>query len=188
MKKNPLLHSLRDYIHNTGLITAGQRIIIAVSGGIDSMVLLDILHTIRSEFSLTLAVGHCNHQLRRKESDEDEAFVRSTAQRYGIECYIELANTEKIADTEKKSLQETARELRYSFLQKLRASSGFDTIATAHHADDNTETMLFNMFRGAGVQGLSGIPAFRKDACIIRPLLFATRDEIAAYATQQDVS
>lgn len=187
MKKNPLLHSLRDYIQKSGMISTGERVIVAVSGGIDSMVLLDVLHAIRSELSLTLAIGHCNHQLRGNESDEDEAFVRATAQRYGIECYIEQTSTEKIADTEKKSLQETARELRYTFLQKLRSSSGFDVIATAHHADDNTETMLFNMFRGAGVQGLSGIPAIRKDACIIRPLLFATRDDIASYAKEQDI-
>ena len=187
MKKHPLLYSLRDYIQKTGMISTGERIIVAVSGGIDSMVLLDVLHAVRSEFSLTLAIGHCNHQLRGNESDEDEAFVRSTAQRYGIECYIEQTNTAKIADTEKKSLQETARELRYAFLQKLRSSSGFNVIATAHHADDNTETMLFNMFRGAGVQGLSGIPAMRKDACIIRPLLFATRNDIASYAQEQDI-
>ncbi len=187
MKKHPLLYSLRDYIQKTGMISTGERIIVAVSGGIDSMVLLDVLNAVRSEFSLTLAIGHCNHQLRGNESDEDEAFVRSTAQRYGIECYIEQTNTAKIADTEKKSLQETARELRYAFLQKLRSSSGFNVIATAHHADDNTETMLFNMFRGAGVQGLSGIPAMRKDACIIRPLLFATRNDIASYAQEQDI-
>src|SRR5271169_1659582 len=185
MKKNPLLHSLRDYIQKTGLLTTGERIIIAVSGGIDSMVLLDLLVAIRSELSLTLAIGHCNHQLRGSESDEDEAFVRSTAERYGIECYIEQTSSSKTADMQKKSLQETARELRYAFLQKLRSSAGFDAIATAHHADDNTETMLFNMFRGAGVQGLSGIPAFRKDACIIRPLLFATREDIASYARQR---
>jgi tRNA(Ile)-lysidine synthase len=102
-----------------------------------------------------------------------------------MECYVERANTAQVSETARRSVQETARNLRYDFLKKLRTSLGFQKIATAHHANDNAETMLLNFFRGAGIHGLSGIPAWRNDIAVIRPLLFTTRDDIAAYARER---
>ncbi len=188
MPQGSFLHALREFNHQFRLIERGERIILAVSGGIDSMVLVDTLCKLQDELKLMLAIAHFNHELRGKDSNDDESFVRSVAKLKGIECYVEHANTASIAESRKLSLQEAARDLRYKFLAKLRTSLGFQKIATAHHADDNAETILFNAFRGAGVQGLSGIPVMRKDLGVIRPLLFAAREEIREYAVANKVA
>src|SRR5713101_5055384 len=182
MSEHPLLNETRNFLHRYKLITQGEKIVVAASGGLDSIVLLELLSQLSHELRLELAVGHFNHQLRGKESDEDEAFVRRIAVETGIECYVESADTAEISGTTRCSIQEAARNLRYDFFKKLRMSLGFQKVATAHNANDNAETMLFNFFRGAGIHGLSGIPAYRKDIAVIRPLLFATRNEIASYA------
>jgi tRNA(Ile)-lysidine synthase len=179
---------MREFLRASGVVKGGEKIVVAVSGGIDSMVLLHLLHALQPEFATALIAAHFNHELRGRESDDDESFVREAAHRFGVECYVEHANTLAIAEMRKRSLQETARDLRYAFLTNVRSSSGFDKIATAHHADDNAETMLFNMFRGAGVKGLSGIPAWRKDINVVRPLIFAAREEIRAYAEEHGVA
>jgi tRNA(Ile)-lysidine synthase len=164
------------------LIEDRNKVIAAVSGGADSTVLLDLLAREQEAYGLTVVVAHFNHQLRGAESDGDEHFVAQRARHYGFELYVERANTAEYARLTKLGIQEGARELRYAFFEKLLISSGFDKIATAHNADDNAETILLNIFRGAGVQGLSGIPVFRDDRKIIRPLLFAQRSEIEEYA------
>jgi len=187
MVRDSLVHSFREFLRFAPVDTAGGKIIVAVSGGIDSMVLLHLLHEIQREHKLTLAVAHFNHELRGKESEEDEAFVLAQSRAYGLECYVERADTGSLAESQKRSLQEVARDLRYAFFSRLRLSLGFDYIATGHHSDDNAETLVFNLFRGAGVQGLSGIPFFRRDLCVIRPLLFTTRDEISAYASSHNL-
>ena len=187
MQCESFLHTLKEFNREYGLINPGERIIVAVSGGLDSMVLLQALCTLRTEWEIGLAVAHFNHELRGKDSTEDEAFVRAAAKRCNLECYVEHANTSSVAESRKLSVQEAARDLRYNFFSKLRSSLGFQKIATAHQSDDNAETILFNMFRGAGVQGLSGIPVMRKDLGVVRPLLFATRDLIAEYATAKAI-
>ncbi|HZY11129.1 MAG TPA: tRNA lysidine(34) synthetase TilS [Bacteroidota bacterium] len=183
-----LIRAFREFNRQHRLIDRGDKVIISVSGGVDSMVLLDILVKVSKERKLELAIAHFNHKLREKESDEDESFVRSAAKALRLECYVERANTESISESQKLSLQETARELRYHFFNKLRSSLGFKKIATAHHANDNAETILFNFLRGSGVHGLTGIPPFRSDMLIIRPLLFATRDQIQEYAVKNKIS
>src|SRR5262245_55118263 len=119
MSENHLLNGLRNFLHSHKLIARGEKIIVAVSGGRDSIVLLDMLHKLTSELRLELAVAHFNHHLREDESDKDEEFVRATASKHGIECYVERANTATISETSKRSIQETARDLRYDFLTKL---------------------------------------------------------------------
>ena len=187
MAEQPLFPAFQEFIHNNHLIERGEKIIVSVSGGIDSMVLLHLLCTLRERMQIELAIAHFNHQLRGLESDGDEAFVREKAKERSIECYVETANTEQAADNDKLSIQEVARNLRYEFLVKLRQSIGYHKIVTAHNADDNAETILFNLFRGTGIHGMTGIPIKRNDQLIIRPLLFATRARIAAYATEHGI-
>ncbi len=181
------IESMNQFILANQLIRQGEKIIVAVSGGIDSTVLLDTLYKLKDRWKLSLALIHLNHQLRGRESDEDEDFIRQIGKNYGIDCYIERVNTTLVAESKKLSLQEAARNLRYNFFSKVRASSGFSKIAIGHNADDNAETMLINIFRGAGVHGLTGIPVSRADNGVIRPLLFASRLDIETYALENRI-
>jgi tRNA(Ile)-lysidine synthase len=182
------LTRFHEFSRRRRLIEERSKIIAAVSGGIDSIVMLDLLAKEQEAFGLTLVVAHFNHQLRGAESDGDEQHVAQKARHYGFELYVERAPTAEYAKHNKLGIQEAARNLRYDFFEKLLVSSGFDRIATAHNADDNAETVLMNLFRGAGVQGLSGIPVYREDRKIIRPLLFAERRDIELYATEEGLT
>jgi tRNA(Ile)-lysidine synthase len=146
------------------------------------MVLLDLFARLQSEYVWDLGVAHLNHELRGRESDDDEAFVRSQSEQRRIPFYGERASASRFAGEKKMSVEEAGRELRRDFFTRLRQSIGFQKIATAHHADDNAETLVFNFVRGAGIEGHSGIPVRNRELSIIRPLLFATRADIAAYA------
>jgi tRNA(Ile)-lysidine synthase len=181
------LFRFREFYRRRRLISAQNKIVVAVSGGVDSVVLLDLLAREREHLGLDVIVGHFNHQLRDEESDRDEEFVGDLARSYGLECYVERANTAECAKHAGLGIQEAARNLRYEFLDKLLLSSGYDRISTGHNADDNAETVLLNLFRGAGVQGLAGIPLYRQDRKIIRPLLFAERLEIEEFAQAENL-
>ncbi len=188
MKQLPLLTAFQRFIKENQLIHAGDSLIVAVSGGVDSMALLDLLATVQEPMSLRLGVAHFDFRLRGEESEQDEEFVRAQAQSHGFDCYIRRADTAHVAAEQKRSIQEVARDLRYQFFDELRQSLGFGNIATAHHADDNAETILLNIIRGTGVAGLSGIPLRRKDLNLVRPLLFATRQQIQAYASERNLA
>ncbi|HEV8537699.1 MAG TPA: tRNA lysidine(34) synthetase TilS [Bacteroidota bacterium] len=188
MSEQPLIRDLENFLQRYKLIAPGEQVILAVSGGVDSIVLLDAMVELKSQLHLGLVIAHFNHQLRGVESDEDEEFVRTKSVRYGLQCYIEKANTAALSEVNKRSIQETARDLRYGFLTKLRTSIGFQKIATAHHANDNAETILLNLVRGTGIHGLTGIPVMRKDIAVIRPLLSTTREHIAEYANQRGLT
>ncbi len=188
MPIDPFLHALDSFVRKNRLITNGERILVAVSGGIDSIVLLDCLDSLRDRYGLEIGVAHFNHHLRGNESDEDARFTADVAKQRGLECRIGGADVHSLAAAGKCSVQEAARNARYAFLSETRKSMGFDKIATAHHADDNAETMLLNFFRGSGVRGLSGIPVFRRDLSVIRPLLFATREQIGRYAAARHLA
>jgi tRNA(Ile)-lysidine synthase len=181
------LTRFHEYSRRRKLIQERDKIIVAVSGGADSTTLLDLLAREQEAFGLTLVVAHFNHQLRGAESDGDEQHVAHSARHYGFEFYVERANTAEYARHWKLGIQDAARRLRYDFFDKLLDSSGFSRVATAHNADDNAETVLLNLLRGAGVQGLSGIPVYRPDRRIIRPLLFAERAEIEAYTREEQL-
>ncbi|HMK38348.1 MAG TPA: tRNA lysidine(34) synthetase TilS [Bacteroidota bacterium] len=172
----------REFSRTHELFGEKEKIVVAVSGGVDSMVLLDLF---ARERGLTLIAGHFNHGLRGEESDADEAFVAARARTYGIPFHGGRGDTSGEADRRGVGIQEAARDLRYDFLLRLRDDTGAGRIATAHHADDNAETILLHLFRGAGVQGMSGIPVERDG--VIRPLLFARREEIEEYARMGNI-
>ena len=132
------------------------------------MVLLDVMAKLQRPFRLKLAIAHVNYQLRGSESDKDEAFVKKSALSYRIPLYTKRIDAGLKAKQRKRSIQETARDIRYSFFDTLKEKLNADAIVTAHHSDDNTETVLINLIRGSGVDGLAGIP-IRRDS-IIRPL------------------
>lgn len=154
----------------------GKKILLATSGGIDSMVMIDLFLKLPYEF----AIAHCNFQLRGIESFEDQQFVKEFAQQHNIPVFITQFDTKAFAEDYKISTQVAARELRYNWFYELLTSEKFDYILTAHHADDNLETFLINLSRGTGLDGLTGIPKHNEK--IIRPLLVFGRNEIESYA------
>ncbi|MEO9965007.1 MAG: tRNA lysidine(34) synthetase TilS [Reichenbachiella sp.] len=170
-----------NYIRRQKLFGPNDRLLLAVSGGLDSMVLA---HLIRAS-GHTFAIAHCDFQLRQLASDQDSAFVQSYAKLNGISCYHKKFETQAYAKQQKLSTQLAARELRYDWFSELMKDKGFDYLLTAHHANDQLETMLYNLTKGTGVAGLRGIPV--KIENIRRPLLFATREEIEQYAMQHNI-
>lgn len=172
-----LQHFIQN-IENQKLIVTGQRVLLAVSGGIDSMVLLHLFE--RSGFEY--GVVHCNFHLRGEESDGDEDFVREQVEQHGIPSFFKDFETEEFARLRGISIEMAARELRYEYFEKIRLEHGFDLVATAHHQDDLVETFFLNLSRKTGIHGLTGIKD--KAGHLIRPLLFADREEIEKYAKE----
>ncbi len=187
MLKETLLHQFQRYNRRLNLLEIGDKIVVAVSGGIDSVVLLDLLVKLQQEYQFELSVAHFNHSLRGSESDGDQQFVQQLAEQHHLPFYSENGSTKFIANEQKRSIQETARDLRYTFLNDLRIRLGYDKIVTAHNANDNAETVLFNLLRGTGVKGLCGIPTRREDMKIVRPLLCSAREHIQEYASEHDI-
>ena len=160
---------------------ANKKIIVAVSGGADSMTLAAALKMEPVE----IAIAHCNFGLRGIESDGDEQLVRDWAAANEIACYVQHFNTPQILEKEGGNLQETARNLRYQWFEELRIALQFDFIATAHHKQDSVETMLMNFFKGTGIAGMHGIlPQQNK---IIRPFLSFTKEQLLQYAKENHI-
>jgi tRNA(Ile)-lysidine synthase len=164
------------------LFTPTDRVLATVSGGIDSVVLCDILQALKISFGL----AHCNFGLRGEESDADEVFVRKLAKKYEVPIFVEHFSTQQYAGQEKISIQMAARALRYDWFEKIRSQQGYDLIATAHHHNDAAESILLNLTKGTGIAGFHGIPA--KVGHLIRPLLSLTKDDIYAYVTERQLS
>jgi tRNA(Ile)-lysidine synthase len=159
----------------------GGKTLLAVSGGLDSMVLSHLF----LQSGLPLAIAHCNFQLRGADADGDEAFVKEWAEKHGVPFFSTRFDTQLLSEEWKKGIQETARIVRYEWLDEQRKTGGYQHIATAHHANDNAETLLINLFKGTGISGLHAIPEVNEH--IIRPLLFATRKDIEQYAKERGI-
>ncbi len=177
-----LLKEFTAHLQRRQLTHRSQRTLLATSGGIDSMVMADLF----LKAGLPFAVAHCNFQLRGADADKDEALVKEWAEKNDIPFYHIRFDTQQKAEEWKKGIQETARILRYEWLDELRIANGFAAIATAHHANDNVETLFINLFKGTGMAGLHGIPV--RNGNIIRPLLFAQRSDIEQYARDNNIA
>jgi tRNA(Ile)-lysidine synthase len=174
-----MLDKFNAFIIANQLCQKDDRLLLTVSGGLDSVVMA---HLFRN-FGYHFAIAHCNFGLRGKESDDDEVFVKKLAsETFKTDFYTVRFDTLAYAKEHKLSIQQAARELRYTWFEKIRSENKLKSIATAHHADDQLETFFINLIRGTGISGLSGIPL--KQNHIIRPMLFASRLEIEAYAKQ----
>ncbi|MFM6925985.1 MAG: tRNA lysidine(34) synthetase TilS [Ferruginibacter sp.] len=186
-----LLEKFREYIKHHNLFQPKDKLLLAVSGGVDSVVLCELC----KQASYDFIIAHCNFQLRGAESERDENFVRALGKKYEVEVLVRKFETEKYATENKLSIQVAARELRYAWFNELLEKTKIDSksdipdsqflipdyLLTAHHANDNMETLLMNFFKGTGINGLHGI--LPRQGNIVRPLLFAKKEALSQFAT-----
>ena len=177
--KEEILRKVRAYVTETNMIVSGDRVLLALSGGADSVAMAHILLTLSGEMGFSVCAAHLNHCLRGDESDYDELFVRNFCSVRGIELKAERADVRRLAEASRQGIEEAARAARYDFLFRAAAELGANRIATAHTLSDNAETLIFNIARGSGLKGLCGIPETRGK--LIRPLLKLTRDDTERY-------
>jgi len=174
-------------IHSNQMIFPGEQIAVGVSGGIDSVVLLDILANIRENLHISMVILHLNHGIRGKEADRDQHFVQDLSKRYSLPCLTKKVDVPRYLDATTLSLQEGAREMRYRFFEDMMKTHKIDKVALGQTADDQAETVLMRFIKGGGSRGLRGIPYVRGEK-YIRPLLDIWREEIRVYAQQRGLT
>ena len=177
-----MLEKFLTYINEKSLFEPTEKILLAVSGGMDSVVMAHLFLKAKLDF----AVAHCNFGLRGEESEADEQFTKKLAKKYKVPFFTEQFDTQAFADREKISVQMAARVLRYEWFETVRRAGGFDYVAAAHHLNDTLETVLLNLAKGTGIAGLHGIQP--KNGRVIRPMLFADREEIYAYVVENQLA
>jgi len=180
--KKKMTSKVQTYIQQHNLANSGTSILVACSGGVDSMVLVDVL--LKLNYNISLA--HCNFQLRGKESDADELFLHDFAMQHNLPFYSVKFDTKAYKQKKDVSTQMAARALRYDWFEKIRKENHYHCIATAHHLDDQLETILLNITKGTGIKGLTGMQA--KNGYIIRPLLEVSKKDILDYAVQHEIA
>ena len=178
-----MLDKVREYILKNELIDKGDNILVALSGGPDSVCLLHILARLRSEFDLRLGAIHINHLLRGEEAIEDENYTKELCRFLDVENYVERIDIATIAEKEGQSIELAGREERYKAFNKIKEKFSYNKIAVAHNSNDQAETILMRLMRGSGLEGLTGIKAKREDG-IIRPILCLNRNEIEGYCNE----
>jgi len=176
-----MITRFKKFISDNKIIKPTQRILLAVSGGIDSMVMADLF----LQTGYEIGIAHCNFSLRAKESDKDEELVRKYSDGHNIQFFSTRFETKIYAKKNKLSVQMAARELRYAWFEEIRKENMYDFISVAHNLNDNVETLLINLTRGTGLAGLSGMKIISNK--IIRPLLFATRQDIIEYSDKNHI-
>lgn len=177
----PFENKIKSILEAQPLLEPGDRILVAVSGGMDSMCLISVLHAL----NLEIVAGHVNFKLREEESDLDEILVRSYCASLGLTVHSVSFDTRAQAEKSKQGIQETARNLRYAWLNELADHHGYQKIATAHHRDDQAETLIYNLVRGTGFRGAGGIPV--RQGRVIRPFLTVSKTEIRDYITLRGI-
>jgi tRNA(Ile)-lysidine synthase len=186
-----LLQLFRRHCRKSNIINAGDRLLVAVSGGLDSCVLLDLLQRLRDEWQLHLTVGHVHHGLRGEAADRDAEFVAELAAQHDLPFLTEKVEVGAFARQNRLSLETAGRKLRYRALDRMRQLCGAPALVLAHHRDDQAETVLAHMLRGSGWRGLAGMsprrPLPKSEGEILRPLLAFSRDQILAYAQQRQL-
>ena len=176
-----MLQKFLNHINTNFSFLKDKKLLIAISGGVDSVVLTHLL----SALNFNISLAHCNFNLRGKESDLDEAFVIKLGKELKVPVFTKQFNTTQFSKENNQSTQIAARELRYSWFQKLAEQHSFDNILTAHHADDHIETFLINLTRGTGLEGLTGIPEINGN--IVRPLLKFSRNDIFTFVKENHI-
>ncbi|HBZ68116.1 MAG TPA: tRNA lysidine(34) synthetase TilS [Bacteroidales bacterium] len=176
-----MLEEFRNFVNENQLFDRDHKVLLAVSGGIDSVVMTRLFHQLKLRFGIM----HCNFQLRGEASDGDARFVEALANELGCPFFTIAFATKQYASDNGLSTQMAARELRYNWFEEVRQHEGYELIATAHHAGDDAETFFINLIRGTGLRGLQGIPL--RQGNIIRPMKFANREQIRAYADKHQI-
>ena len=176
-----MIQEFKKFISENNLINPADKILLAVSGGIDSMVMVHLFH----KLGYNIGIAHCNFSLRAIESDRDEDLVHNLADELKIAFYTARFETKSFAKKNRLSVQMAARELRYTWFEEIRLKKGYDVIAVAHNLNDNIETLLINLIRGTGLAGMTGMKPLSNR--IIRPLLFASRQEINYYQKKHNI-
>jgi tRNA(Ile)-lysidine synthase len=167
------------FIKENELLLSGEKILIALSGGPDSVFLLHFLNKFKNKFKIEIAAVHINHRLRGQDSERDEQFCEAICKELAIPFYLMHTNVNSYAKKNKMSIELAGRKIRYKIFEKICKKNKYDKIATAHNADDNVETVLLNLIKGAGIKGIAGIPIKRQN--IVRPILSLTKKEILDY-------
>lgn len=180
---NLLQEKVLNTIKKHNLIQKGDKVVIGVSGGPDSMTLLHVLYNMKELLDIQIVVAHVNHMLR-EEADEETKYVREFCKHFEIDCYIKKVDAEKEAKGLKISTELAGREIRYTFFEEVVQKVNASKVATAHNANDNAETILMNLMRGSGISGLKGIEPIR-DNKFIRPIIECNRKEIEEYCVEK---
>ena len=181
MLEEKILQTIKKF----DMLSFNDRVLIGVSGGPDSVTLLNVLLSFKKKYNLSFFIAHLDHMLRGEESDKDVNFVKNLAQELGLYCEVKSCNLKKIAQKEHLTLEEAAREYRYKFYLETAKKIKANKIALGHNADDQAETILMRFLRGSGLEGLMGIPPVRDK--IIRPLIECSREEIEEYCQEHKI-
>lgn len=182
MLKDDVLKTIKKY----KLIQQGEKIVVGVSGGPDSICLLHVLHNLREEFKIEIYVAHVNHMIR-EVADKETEYVQKFCENLGIKCFVKKENIIKIAKEQKKGTEEIGRKIRYEFFNEILQKTNSNKIATAHNSNDRAETVILNILRGSGLSGLKGIEAKREEK-YIRPLINISREEIEKYCKENNLN
>jgi len=181
-----LIDKVRNIIRENNMFNHGDKVVVAVSGGPDSICLLHLLYTLKEELGISLVAAHVNHCLRGEEADKDEAYVRDFCKNINIKCYVKRVDVNKISKDKGMSSETAGREVRYNFFKEVLHNINGNKIALAHNANDQAETILMRIFRGTGLDGLIGIKAVRDDI-YVRPIIDIQRKEIEDYCEKHDL-
>ncbi|MEG0297134.1 MAG: tRNA lysidine(34) synthetase TilS [Clostridium sp.] len=182
-----MIHKVKIFCEENNLIQNNDRILVALSGGPDSVCLLHVLHSLKNELNLTIGAAHINHMLRGEESTRDEVYVEELCNELSIPCYIKRIDIDSISKELGISHEMAGRDERYKFFEDVSNEQGYNKVAIAHNANDQAETVIMRMMRGTGLEGLGGIRSKRNEK-IIRPILSILRDEIESYCNEKKLN